>query len=48
MKKNIKKFDKNKEKSIENIWADDKFDPNGSYIGNAIDEKRPIQDADDL
>lgn len=48
MKKNLKKFDKNKEKSIENLWADDKFDPNGSYVGTPVQDIKPVQDADDL
>ena len=49
MTKNNKKInEKYKEKKIEEIWGNDKFDPNGSYIGNATIDKNPVQDADDL
>ncbi len=49
MRKNIKKIkEKTHEKSLEEIWGDNKNDPNGSYIGTPDDYGRPIQDADDL
>ena len=49
MKKNIKKIDKKSLKnSLEKIWSPKSLDPNGSYIGTAIDGKEPVQDADDL
>lgn len=49
MNKNNKKIDKKCLKNkIEEIWSDNKFDPNGSYLGMGIDEEEPIQDADDL
>lgn len=49
MDKNIKKIDKKSlEKSLEEIWQDDKFDANGSYTGSFEDGNYPVQDADDL
>ena len=49
MRKNIKKIkEKTLEKSLEEIWGDNKKDPNGSYIGTPDDYGRPVQDADDL
>ena len=49
MRKNNNKIDKkSKEKQIEEIWQDDKFDPNGSYVGTGSLEGEPVQDADDL
>ena len=49
MKKNNKKIkEKTFEKSIEDIWTASNNDPYGSYLGTSIDEKRPVQDADDL
>jgi hypothetical protein len=49
MRKNIKKInEKANEKSLEEIWTEDEFDPNGSYTGTSEDYRRPIQDADDL
>ena len=49
MRKNNKKINKKSlQKSIEDIWQSDKNDPNGSYVGNALDGEHPVQDADDL
>lgn len=49
MRKNNKKIkEKTTEKSIEEIWNDDDFDPNGSYVGTADGFDYPVQDADDL
>ena len=49
MFKNKKKINKKcLKKSIEEVWKNNKNDPNGSYIGTADDLGRPIQDADDL
>lgn len=49
MKKNKNKI-KNKcdKNEIKEIWQDDKFDPNGSYVGTGALEGTPVQDADDL
>ena len=33
---------------LEKIWKQNKFDPNGSYIGNSKIDKEPAQDQDDL
>ena len=33
---------------IKEIWRSKKFDPNGSYTGNEINNNRPVQDQDDL
>ncbi len=49
MRKNSKKIDKkHTENEIEEIWGDDKFDPNGSYVGTGTIDEIPVQDADDL
>ena len=32
---------------IKKIWKPNKYDPNGSYIGNSKDDE-PVQDQDDL
>jgi len=42
-----KKFSEVKSE-IMKIWKGNKFDPNGSYIGNAVDKLKPVQDQDDL
>ena len=49
MRKNKNKIKKNiKENKIEEIWGENKFDPNGSYVGVAENKTEPVQDADDL
>ena len=49
MRKNNNKIDKkSKENEIEEIWKNNKFDPNGSYVGTGTLEDEPVQDADDL
>ncbi len=49
MRKNKNKIKKNiKENKIEEIWGENKFDPNGSYVGTGVLEETPVQDADDL
>ena len=49
MRKNKNKTVKNsKENKIEEVWTDDRFDINGSYIGTGTLEDMPVQDADDL
>ncbi len=45
MLKNNKNSLKN---DLEEIWGENKNDPNGSYTGNSDDGGKPIQDADDL
>lgn len=40
--------EENLSKEIKKIWRSSKFDPNGSYIGSAIDKTEPLQDQDDL
>ena len=42
-----KNFDELKEK-IKKVWKDNKFDPNGSYIGTSELNEEPVQDQDDL
>ena len=44
MERNIGKITR----EIESVWKSRKFDPNGSYCGNADDKEKPIQDQDDL
>ncbi len=49
MRKNRNKIKKNfKENEIQEIWGENKFDPNGSYVGTGTLEEEPVQDADDL
>lgn len=49
MSKNKKKInEKYLEKSINEIWKNNKNDPNGSYTGTADDLETPVQDVDDL
>lgn len=49
MQKYIKKLNKKSlEKSLEDIWNNNKNDPNGSYTGTPDDFGKPVQDADDL
>ena len=33
---------------IKKLWRSKKFDPNGSYTGNAEEDIKPLQDQDDL
>lgn len=33
---------------ISKVWKSKKFDPNGSYTGNAEGNDKPLQDQDDL
>lgn len=49
MKKNKNKIKKNPDiNEIKEIWRENKFDPNGSYVGISENQTDPVQDADDL
>ena len=49
MKKILIKSKNNiKKNTLEEIWQDNKNDPNGSYTGTSLDDDVPVQDADDL
>ena len=49
MKKNKNKIKKNPDiNEIKEIWRENEFDPNGSYVGVGESGENPIQDADDL
>ena len=47
-KNNKKTNEKYREKEIEEIWGENAFDPNGSYVGTNSFNGEPVQDADDL
>ncbi len=48
LKNNKKINEKCTEKEIQEIWSENKFDANGSYVGTGLLGTEPVQDADDL